>query len=385
MQHSNLGSGGVMLFRQLFDPETSTYTHLLADARTREAVLIDSVREQLARDVELIEQLELRLLYALETHVHADHVTAAGLLRQRFGCKVGVGALASVATADLQLADGATLRFGAHALEIRATPGHTAGCVTYVCHEQGVAFTGDALLIRGCGRTDFQGGDARALYASVRHRILDLPPATNLYPAHDYRGRMQTTVAEERRFNPRLGDARSEGEFLALMGRLRLAYPKRMDESVPANLCAGITVPEETHASRRPEDRWAPVSRTPSGVPAVEGAWVEAHRRELHLVDVREPLEFCGPLGHLEGAELVPLAHLAARAKDWDRARPLVTVCTYGVRSGKAALHLSEAGFERVASLHGGLVHWGAEGRPVVEVLGDRSRQDAEAWHGDAI
>ncbi len=374
-----------MLLRQLLDPETSTYSYLLADEHTREAVLIDSVREHLARDVELIEQLELRLRYALETHVHADHVTAAWPLRQRFGCRIGVGAGAGVATADLQLADGARVAFGAHALEIRATPGHTAGCVTYVCLEQGVAFTGDALLIRGCGRTDFQGGDARTLYASVRGRILDLPPGTRLYPGHDYRGRMQTTVVEERRFNPRLGDARSEGEFLTLMGKLRLAYPKRMDEAVPANLCVGITVPEETHASERPEDRWAPVSRTPSGVPVVEGSWLEAQRRDVRVVDVREPVEFCGPLGHLEGAELVPLSRLAASARDWDPGRPVVAVCTYGVRSGRAALQLSEAGFECVASLHGGLVRWGAEGRPVVEVLGDRNRQDAEAWHGDAI
>lgn len=374
-----------MLFRQLFDPESSTYTYLLADERSREALLIDPVREQIERDVELLGELELRLVYALETHVHADHVSAGGRLRERLGCQLGLGAAAGVTTADLQLADGARVGFGGHALEVRATPGHTAGCTTYVCRELGAAFTGDALLIRGCGRTDFQGGDARALFASVRTRILDLPQGTLLYPAHDYRGRTVTTVAEERRFNPRLCDARSEDEFLAIMAGLRLAYPKRMDEAVPANLCAGITEPEQTHPSQRPEDRWAPIARTRGGVPVLEGHWLEAHARELRIVDVREPIEFCGPLGHLPGAELVPLAGLAAAARGWDRARPVVAVCTYGVRSGKAAQQLADAGFERVASLHGGLARWSAEGRPVVEVLGDRARQDTEAWRGMGI
>jgi glyoxylase-like metal-dependent hydrolase (beta-lactamase superfamily II)/rhodanese-related sulfurtransferase len=374
-----------MLFRQLFDPESSTYSYLLADERSREALLIDPVREQIARDAELLGELELRLVVCLETHVHADHVSAGGLLRERFGSQIGVAAAAGVNSADLQLADGARIPFGSHALEARATPGHTAGCMTYVCRELGAAFTGDALLIRGCGRTDFQGGDARALFASVRGRILDLPPPTLLYPAHDYRGRTVTTVAEERRFNPRLGDSHSEDEFVTIMRGLRLAYPKRMDEAVPANLCAGITEPEATLPSQRPEDRWAPVLRTQSGVPVVEGHWLEAHAREIRIVDVREPIEFCGPLGHLEGAQLVPLATLDEAARGWDRALPVVTVCTYGVRSGRAALRLSSAGFVEVASLHGGLVRWSAEARPVVEVLADRSRQDAVVWRGTGI
>lgn len=232
-----------MLFRQLFDLETSTYSYLLADERTREAVLIDSVREQLERDTTLIAELELRLLYTLETHVHADHVTASGLLREKLGSKVAVGAQSGVENADLRLADGEVLRFGSHRLEVRATPGHTDGCVSYVCAEAGMAFTGDALLVRGCGRTDFQQGDARRLFRSVRERILTLPDATLLYPAHDYRGRTVTTVAEEKRHNPRLGLARSEAEFAEIMRGLQLAYPKRMDEAVPANLRSGIAAP----------------------------------------------------------------------------------------------------------------------------------------------
>ncbi len=232
-----------MLFRQLFDAETSTYSYLLADTRTREAVLIDSVREHLERDTTLLRELELRLVYTLETHVHADHVTASGLLRERLGSRVVVGARAGVQTADLAIADGKGLRFGEHWLEARETPGHTSGCVTWVCSQEGLAFTGDALLIRGCGRTDFQQGDARLLFRSVRERILTLPDETRLHPAHDYRGHTVTTVAEEKRFNPRLGMARSESEFVEIMHALRLAYPKRMDEAVPANLRAGLGSP----------------------------------------------------------------------------------------------------------------------------------------------
>jgi glyoxylase-like metal-dependent hydrolase (beta-lactamase superfamily II) len=227
-----------MIFRQLFDPETSSYSYLLADERTREAVLIDSVAEQLERDLSLVRELELRLVYALETHVHADHVTGAGRLREALGARVAVSERSGVHNADQLLRDGEWLAFGGHRLEARATPGHTGGCMTFVA--DGLAFTGDALLIRGCGRTDFQEGDSATLYRSVRERILSLPETTALYPAHDYRGRTQTTVAEELRHNPRLGSSKSREAFVQLMAELKLAYPKRMDEAVPANLYAGL-------------------------------------------------------------------------------------------------------------------------------------------------
>lgn len=245
-----------MLFRQLFDPETSTYTYLLACEETREAVLIDTVREQLDRDTTLLRELGLTLVVVLETHVHADHVTASGRLRERLGAKIGVPARAGVGNADLELADGDEVRFGSHTLEARATPGHTEGCMTYVCHETGVAFTGDALLIRGCGRTDFQQGSPEALYHSVHQRILSLPEATMLYPGHDYKGRMVSTVAEEKKFNARLGAGKSESEFVAIMHELDLAYPKRMDEAVPANLRSGLQAAIESE----------PVSDTVAGV-----------------------------------------------------------------------------------------------------------------------
>jgi glyoxylase-like metal-dependent hydrolase (beta-lactamase superfamily II)/rhodanese-related sulfurtransferase len=374
-----------VIFRQLLDPETSSYTYLLADPGTREAVLIDAVREQLARDLRLLEELELRLLFAVETHVHADHVTAGGLLRERLGCRLVVGEGSGVLTAELRLQDGERLRFGSEVMEGRATPGHTSGCMTYVLPERGMAFTGDALLIRGCGRTDFQGGDPRALFASIHDKIFSLPDDTLLYPAHDYAGRTVTTVAEEKRFNPRLGGGRSADEFEGIMKGLALAYPGRMNEAVPGNMASGLTEPEAAAASTRAGDGWAPVLRTTSGVPVIEPAWLAAHADAVRLVDVREHVEFCGPLGHIESAELVPFADLRDRASSWERSRPIVTVCAYGTRSGAAARMLAEKGFEKVASLHGGMTRWSDEGLPRVEVMGDRARQDAPMWQGADI
>ena len=229
-----------MLFRQLCDPETSTYTYVLADERTGEAILIDSVREQFDRDCQLLGELNLKLLYTLETHVHADHITASGLFRDSYGSLVLASEASGVANADRLLREGDLVEFGSHVVVARATPGHTVGCMTFVCHEEGMAFTGDALLIRGCGRTDFQQGDPKVLYRSVHQRIFTLPEDTLLYPGHDYRGRTVSTIAEERRFNPRLGLDKNEADFASIMDELNLAYPKRIDEAVPANLESGL-------------------------------------------------------------------------------------------------------------------------------------------------
>ena len=229
-----------MLFRQLFDPETCTYTYLLADEATREAVLIDAVLEQVDREAELIEQLGLTLRYVLDTHVHADHVTGAGVLRERFGAKTLVADGAGVECADVAGNNGDTIAFGQHTLEVCSTPGHTSGDLTFLLRHEGMAFTGDTLLIRGCGRTDFQQGDSRTLYRSVHGRIFTLPDDTLLYPGHDYHGRTVTTVGEEKRFNPRLGGGRSEDAFVEIMAALKLPYPKRIDASLPANQNCGV-------------------------------------------------------------------------------------------------------------------------------------------------
>lgn len=224
-----------MLFRQLFDRETCTYTYLLADAGL--ALLIDPVREHVERELTLLDELGLTLAWVAETHVHADHVTGAGTLADRTGCRIAYPASSGAQGADRYLADGDVLEVGSVALTCRHTPGHTAGCAIYV--GDGMAFTGDTLLIRGCGRTDFQEGDARALYRSVHERIFSLPDGWLLYPGHDYNGRTVTTVAEEKAHNPRLGGGRDVESFVALMAGLGLAYPKRIDEAVPANLKLG--------------------------------------------------------------------------------------------------------------------------------------------------
>ena len=228
-----------MIFRQLFDPESSTYTYLLADGG--EAVLIDPVMEQLERDLKLLNELDLTLRYCLDTHVHADHVTAAGTLRTRTGCKTAVCGVAGVACADIPLKDGDTLTVGAHTIEVRATPGHTSGCMTFVLNDGQTirAFTGDTMFIRGCGRTDFQGGDAATLYDSVHRQIFSLPDDAVIYPGHDYNGMTVSTIAEEQRFNPRLQVAGREA-YRALMDGLELDDPKRMDVAVPANRACGM-------------------------------------------------------------------------------------------------------------------------------------------------
>jgi len=229
-----------MIFRRLYDSDTSTCTYLVADEASRRAVLIDPVREQVERDLALLAELDLTLAYVLETHVHADHVTGAGVLRARTGCRSVVSRRGGAPCADLQVDDGDRIRLGERWLEVRATPGHTDGCVTYVLDDHSMAFTGDALLIRGCGRTDFQQGSAATLWRSIHEQIFTLPDACLLYPGHDYKGHCATSVAEEKRHNPRLGGARTEAEFVAIMDGLGLAPPKRIAEAVPANRNCGV-------------------------------------------------------------------------------------------------------------------------------------------------
>merc|ERR1712088_699057 len=226
------------LFRQLFDKESSTYTYLLADMVARQAILIDPVIEQAERDVGLVRQLGLNLQFVLNTHVHADHITGTGRLKRLLPNTKSVISKASGAKADILVSEGDTVRFGEEEVAVVATPGHTEGCVTYVHSKAGWAFTGDALLIRGCGRTDFQGGSAETLYSSVWSRILSLPDHFSLYPAHDYKGVMVTSVAEEKLHNPRL--TKSLEEFVKIMEGLGLPYPKKIDESLPANMVCGL-------------------------------------------------------------------------------------------------------------------------------------------------
>ena len=185
-----------------------------------------------------MKELGLNLKYVVNTHVHADHITGTGRLKKLLPGVKSIISSNSGAEADLLVKHGDTITFGGHKLEVAETPGHTEGCVTYINKDAGCAFTGDALLIRGCGRTDFQGGSASTLYKSVWSKILSLPENTVLYPAHDYKGQTATTVGEEKKYNPRL--TKSEAEFVELMGNLNLAYPKKIDVSLPANMVCGL-------------------------------------------------------------------------------------------------------------------------------------------------
>jgi sulfur dioxygenase len=230
-----------VIFRQLFDRESCTYTYVLGDPSTGEAALVDSVREHVGRDLELLAQLGLRLTAVFETHVHADHVTGAGELRKRTGATCHVPLLGGAPCADVPLSDGDVVRVGSIALAVLATPGHTSGCVSYLVSEGGRApdrvLTGDALLVRGCGRTDFQEGDAGRLWDSVHGRLFVLPDDTRVYPAHDYRGMTASTIGEEKRHNPRLVSTREA--FIDLMSGLDLPPPAKIAEALPANKACG--------------------------------------------------------------------------------------------------------------------------------------------------
>lgn len=354
-----------MIFRQLFDKDTSTYTYILGDERTREAVIIDPVRDQVERDLGLLDELGLKLKYALDTHVHADHVTGSGILRRRTGAKTIVSKHGGAPCADMLVDDGDQIHVGDLTIEVRATPGHTNGCVTYVTGDKKMAFTGDALLIRGSGRTDFQQGNPHTLYKSVHDKIFSLPDETFIFPGHDYKGRTVTTVAEEKAYNERLGGGRSEAEFVEIMNNLNLPKPRHIDEAVPANLQCGIT---EASGEPIPEKAWAPIARSGTGVPEVSTEWVAEHgRQETQVIDVRRPDEFRGELGHIPEARLVPLDTLEHEAKSWDLHQPIVLVCRSGGRSGKAATLLESMGFHRVASMAGGMMAWNRKGLPVAE------------------
>src|SRR6185436_3282993 len=283
-------------------------------------------------------------------------------LRERLGCRIAVSTASGAEGADRFLKHGDRVEFGEHYLDVRSTPGHTHGCISFVLENQSMAFTGDCLLIRGSGRTDFQEGDAVTLYRSVHLQLFTLPDSCLLYPAHDYRGLTVTSVGEEKRFNPRLGGALSEKDFLGYMNNLGLGHPKKIDIAVPANLKCGKPQAQNMNQS---EPDWAPLSCTFAGVWEVQPSWLEEHLGFLQLLDVREPDEYSGPLGRIRGAKLIPLGALAERVGELDRMRPVVAVCRAGGRSAQATAILQQSGFSKVANLAGGMLRWRAEGHPV--------------------
>jgi len=231
-----IGSRIPIIRRQFFESVSSTYSYLLVDSD--EGILIDPVIETVDRDAQIIKDLGVNLKYLLNTHVHADHITGSGKLKSIFSTSLSIIAEKSGAVADIKVHDGDTIEFGNRFVTVLATPGHTEGCLSFVLDDLSSVFTGDALLVRGCGRTDFQGGSASNLYDSVHQKLFSLPSNCIVFPAHDYKGHTQSTVFEEKNFNPRL--TKTKEEFIKIMDNLNLPRPAKIDEAVPANLKCGI-------------------------------------------------------------------------------------------------------------------------------------------------
>ncbi len=352
-----------MIFRQLFDSASSSYTYLLGCDETRDAVVIDAVFEQHNRDTALIRELGLEVRYVLDTHVHADHVTGAWLMREALGAETVLSANAGASNVDISVEHGDVMAFGNCSLAVRATPGHTAGCLTYVTNDQSMAFTGDCLMIRGAGRTDFQAGDAHRMWRSIHEQIFTLPDDCLIYPGHDYHGRTVSTVREEKRFNPRIGGEAQEEDFVGYMENLGLPHPRLLEIAVPANMAGGR--PEDDRLPAAAD--WGPVSLSFAGVPEIAPDWVARHLDELFVLDVRSRGEFEGELGHLEQASLIPLDELRERIQEVPDDRPVVLICQSGKRSAMGAEILLKAGRQQVANVSGGMIRWTRLGLPARE------------------
>lgn len=343
---------------QLFDPASSTYTYLLFDAATREALIIDPVDEQLERDLRVLREYGLQLLWTVETHAHADHITSAGLLAEHAGARTAAPAGCGILTAAMQLQPGDTLSFGRQQIRALHTPGHTAGSMSYVWESKGQrhVFTGDTLLINGCGRTDFQSGSAEALYRSLTEVLFALPDDTVVWPGHDYHGRSHSTIGAEKVGNARVA-GKSLAEFKAIMDHLNLPKPRRIDEAVPANLQSGLRHDADGAAlmAVRPAEGYAG-----NITPQLAWQWVQAG--EAVLVDVRSDAE-------REWVGFVPGA-VGLAWKQWPGMAPnpdfdsglrtavpagqkAVMLCRSGARSIAAARRATELGLEAYNILEG--------------------------------
>ena len=343
-----------MIFRQLYDAVSSTYTYLLADEHSRQALLIDPVFEQIHRDLALLRELNLALKVVVDTHAHADHVTAAWMLKQKTGCRIALADAVGAQQVDLPLKHGDLVELDGVSLEVRATPGHTNGCLSFVLSDQSMVFTGDALLIRGCGRSDFQEGDAARLFDSITRQIFVLPDNCAIYPAHDYSGRTRSSVAEEKAFNPRVGGNANERDFVQYMNAMQLPHPKKIDEALPANMRSGM--PADGRMPQEPD--WADIRVSFAGVPEVEPEWVMQNQPSVTILDVRDADEIDESLSGLLNLIHIPLAQLRARVDEVPRDKPVVTLCRSGKRSSLALGILKAAGHSQVANIQGGMLHW---------------------------
>ena len=343
-----------MIFRQLFHQETGTYTYLLAGHKGGEALLIDPVLDRAERYIQLLEELDLKLVKVVDTHVHADHITAMGALRDRTKCVTVMGAEAPVDVVSMCVDDGDMITIEGIRLEVLYTPGHTIDSYCFRMDDR--VFTGDTLLIRGSGRTDFQSGDSRAAYDSIFTKLLTLPDDTLVYPGHDYKGDSVSTIGEERAFNPRL-QVSSADEYAAIMDNLNLDNPKRMDVAVPANIAMGLGQSDAAH---------------PDWALGVGQLMALQERGEVALVDLRETGERAKE-GQIPGSVHAPYGDLGAligpgglvREMAAMAGRPLVYYCAYGERSAMAVEASHESGLDNVRHLIGGIAAWAAAGGPI--------------------
>jgi sulfur dioxygenase len=347
--------GTVMIFRQLFDSVSGTYTYLLASRRGGEALIIDPVIEKVDRYIQLVNELDLKLVKAVDTHLHADHITGLGALRDRTHCITVMGEMSKVDVVSMRLAEGDKLTIEGLALDAIYTPGHTDDSYSFKMQDR--VFTGDTLLIRGTGRTDFQNGDPRAQYDSIFNKLLKLPDETMIFPAHDYKGETVSTIGEEKAFNPRL-QVKSIDQYVDLMSNLNLPNPKMMDVAVPANMRVGLA--QEAIAQRG----WA--------VSAAK-AMTLLGEPDVALVDLRERTER-EKHGIIAGSLHAPYPDLAANVRpggmlnELARAtgKRIVFYCAFGERSAMAVQAAQDAGLASACHIQGGIDAWKKAGGSLV-------------------
>ena len=336
-----------MIFRQLFDSTSGTYTYLLASRRGGEALIIDPVLERVDRYIQLVRELDLRLVKAVDTHLHADHITGLGALRDRTHCVTVMGERSNVDVVSMRLSEGDKLTIEGVALDVLYTPGHTDDSYSFLLHDR--VFTGDTLLIRGTGRTDFQNGDPRAQYDSIFNKLMKLPDETLVYPAHDYKGESVSTIGEEKNFNPRLR-VKSIDEYVDLMNNLKLPNPKMMDVAVPANMHVGLRQEEIARQG------WAL---------SVAEAMAMRGRNDVALIDLREknerekhgviPGSLHAPYPDLqENISAGGMLHELAEATG----KRIVFYCAYGERSAMAVQAAQDAGLKTACHIEGGVNAW---------------------------
>ncbi len=327
--------------KQFIDAESSTYTYFLFDPQTKEALIIDSVKENLKRDLSFLNENNLNLKYILETHVHADHVTAASALKLATSAKIALSSHSNLKLADVLLNDGDTLKIGNTSIKALYTPGHTDTCMSY--HLDNMVFTGDALLINGCGRTDFQSGSAETLFESIHNKIFTLSDDTVIYPGHDYEGRTHSTVKTEKESNKRLNKNISKDEYIEIMKNLNLAPPKKIKEAVPLNLQCGINFTELWDQDR--------------ALPEISPQDMLNNKDSFILIDVRRSDEWDGELGHIKGSTLITLGDdFSDFLKTADKNANYVFICRSGNRSGTALLEAKDLGFKNMFNMRGGML-----------------------------